>query len=73
MATDPTERARQWLGVAFLGALAAVDVVAIIVELIYRHGVDPGGDSLIVAITTIVLAGPVGIKIVKDRGNGNTP
>lgn len=64
---------RQWTGALFLAALAAVDVVAIVVELIYRHGRDPGVDSAIVVIATIVLAGPVGIKIVRDRGNGGTP
>lgn len=71
MATDPTERVRQWTGAIFLAALAIVDVAAMAFELIYRHGVDPGVDSGIVVIAGIILAGPVGIKIIRgDRSNG---
>jgi hypothetical protein len=73
VATDPTEKFRQWTGALFLGGLAVADLVAIVVEVIFRHGTDPGVDSIIVVIATIVLAGPVGIKIVRDRGTGGTP
>jgi hypothetical protein len=68
VANDPTERVRQWTGAIFLAGLAALDIPAMGWEFFIRHGEDPGVISAIFVIATIVLAGPVGIRIVRDRG-----
>lgn len=70
MPLDPTQRYRQWLGFVFLVGLAALDIPAIGWEIFIRHGQDPGVFSACFVVTSIILVGPLGIKVVA-RGNGN--
>lgn len=70
VATDPTEKFKQWTSAVFLAALAALDIPVIIWEFVVRKGNDPGIISAAFVIVTVVLAGPVGIRIVRN-GNGN--
>lgn len=67
MGTDPTERPRQWLGFAFLCGLAVITLPTLAWELVIRRAHDPGVWSGCLVLTSIILIGPVGIKIVQLR------
>jgi hypothetical protein len=69
---DPTEKLRQWTGALFLIGLAALDIPAIGWEIFVRHGTDPGVFSAAFVITSIILVGPLGIRIVRRNGNGDS-
>lgn len=70
--TDPTEKFKQWTSALFLAGLAALDIPILIWEFVVRKGNDPGIISAAFVIVTVVLAGPVGIRIVRNGGgNGN--
>lgn len=68
LAIDPTERPRQWLGFVLLVGLVVIVLVVTPWEFIIRHGEDPGVWSGCLVLISIVLIGPVGIKIV-SRGS----
>lgn len=53
----------------FLIGLAVLDVPAIGWEIFIRHGVDPGAISAMFVITSVILVGPLGIRVVKKNGD----
>jgi hypothetical protein len=69
LGTDPTERAKQWLGFVLLVGLTGIVLVAVAVELLLRHGDDPGVWSGCLVLISIILIGPVGIRIVSKRSD----
>lgn len=72
VAVDPTQRYRQWLGLVFLVALAALDIPVIGWEVFVRHGADPGVFSAAFVITSLILVGPLGVKIVRSNGKDSS-
>lgn len=70
MTADPTERYRQWLGFVLLSGLTLIVLVVVPWELIVRHGQDPGVWSATVVLISIILLGPLGIKITRSNSNG---
>lgn len=78
MANDPTERAKQWLGFLLLCGLTAIVLVAVAVELLFRRGAEDFGVwSGCLVLISVILVGPVGIRIVSKRSgpgdNGSSP
>lgn len=72
LAIDPTERPRQWLGFILLVGLVAIVLTVLPIEFLVRHGDDPGVWSGCLVLISIVLIGPVGIRIV-SRGRSSPP
>lgn len=78
LAVDPTERPRQWLGFTLLAGLVVIILVTIPWEFIVRRGQDPGVWTGCLVLISIVLIGPVGVRLVTKRGgdrddNGTAP
>ena len=67
MTIDPKEQVRWWIGTAFLGGLAAMLLPIIVWEFVVRHGNDPGVWSGIGVFSTAIIAGPIGIRVYRER------